>query len=1495
MRSSQANTTTTSVVSTMDGQPKDAAAPTETTSSAADLTNPFPLICSVPINGRITNLVPLTLHHSKKSLVFFLTDRHQYGVLGYNSEETGQQAIETHASGNITAASLWSGAGHLSAGDSSVGGSSTAAGGGGWTNDNTLAVLGREAEAGPMVLVDPHYRCIVLHLHTGLLAVLPINRAYNPTTSLSQGHLKDDLALSTPPRRTSASPSCLGSLYHCRIEERTVLSMAFLQFATTSEVLPHLCVLHQDARGVQHVTTHVLHLQKRQLYFSQSTALASATTEWLRKTAVDGGSAMLLSVPPLTAPAEAVAAATNVATSSTTPANNQSSSSNSSNNASGGVIIVGQRQITYCSWTTTKIIPVPQALYLASTELPADPSGMPRFLLSDEFGNLHLLTLLLTTASPKVVLGLSLETLGSCNLARDVCYLGQGLVYVASHLGDSQLVQIHDEPIPVEGAASSASGRGEGPDNSATDLDADMELQLADTTYIQVLEEYTNLGPILDFDLIPTAPPTSVSGTATTQHIHQSQVVTCSGSSKMGSLRLVRNGIGMNEYASVDIPGISNMWPLRQKFDDINDSYLVQSFVGETRVLGATMVSVEDETMEGNDEDSSEEPYGSLEEVVLPGFESSTSTLFVCNLKGDRFIQITETEVRLIGPLGEGGIALDTWTNGPITVATANESGQIAVAQRGGSVTYLKVVGEEIKRIAEKEMEQEVSCLNLNPFQTATSDDDMEVDVTEQRALSSSKWLAVGLWEDFTVRLLNLQSSDCLEQCQKVHLNSQDEGEEETEDSQAPGRRNRNTMMARSLCLITLDFSSGGNSSNGATAHSTGVDMLFVGLGDGSLISFAVLEQDGYVSVRCKKEVCLGTLRIDLVPLSTRGGGSCVLATGDRPTVIYLAGIGGGSTSSAHFNPKLCYSSVNLSASEDETDDNIEKPPSHQSIAVNVACPFFSPLLFDTASTAGQSPTSSQQYSLCVADESCLRLGVIDDIQKLHVTTCRLGMAPRRIVHCVDGRLFAVGCMESGIKHLGAFEANNSMGNCIRFMDDTSFDDIQRFDMDPFETILSMAYVTLAVPDRDVVAEQTPMQQEERPNCKPFLVVGTGYSMADEAEMTRGRILLYSCEADETSASNTRTVRQVTELSTNGGVLSICQFFNGSILCSVNSKTHVCELKDDAGLTKLKFAGVGHHGHILSMFVKSRARPQLPDGGIGQSETSIDAAKSVESKEEKKSKEELLAIVGDLMRSVSVVQYFPEHQILEEIARDFNANWTTAVEMLTDDIYLAGEHWSNLYCLRRNRTASSEEVRCRLDIIGEYHLGEMCNKFMSGSLVMPVSASGGNGASNRRYQATRTASPKKGESSSNGTITRLRRPVVVTGSQTLFGSVDGSLGVVLGLDGRTAAFFTTMERAMAKKLRPIGDLSHQLFRAFQAERRMHPAHGFVDGDLIESFLDLDRNAMDAVVKEMNQDGGWEVDDAVAFPSKRPDTMEEESPELSVDDVVAMVEEISMLH
>jgi hypothetical protein len=64
----------------------------------------------------------------------------------------------------------------------------------------------------------------------------------------------------------------------------------------------------------------------------------------------------------------------------------------------------------------------------------------------------------------------------------------------------------------------------------------------------------------------------------------------------------------------------------------------------------------------------------------------------------------------------------------------------------------------------------------------------------------------------------------------------------------------------------------------------------------------------------------------------------------------------------------------------------------------------------------------------------------------------------------------------------------------------------------------------------------------------------------------------------------------------------------------------------------------------------------------------------------------------------------PEEGAIEERARDYNANWMTAVEILDDDTYLGAENSFNLFTVRKNNDAATDEERGRLEVVGEYHL-----------------------------------------------------------------------------------------------------------------------------------------------------------------------------------------------
>ena len=60
-------------------------------------------------------------------------------------------------------------------------------------------------------------------------------------------------------------------------------------------------------------------------------------------------------------------------------------------------------------------------------------------------------------------------------------------------------------------------------------------------------------------------------------------------------------------------------------------------------------------------------------------------------------------------------------------------------------------------------------------------------------------------------------------------------------------------------------------------------------------------------------------------------------------------------------------------------------------------------------------------------------------------------------------------------------------------------------------------------------------------------------------------------------------------------------------------------------------------------------------------------------------------LVGDMTRSIMLLQYKSMEGSFEEIANDHSANWMTAVEILDHDTFLGAENSFNIFVCQRDR------------------------------------------------------------------------------------------------------------------------------------------------------------------------------------------------------------------
>ncbi|KAJ3503729.1 hypothetical protein NLJ89_g8306 [Agrocybe chaxingu] len=407
-----------------------------------------------------------------------------------------------------------------------------------------------------------------------------------------------------------------------------------------------------------------------------------------------------------------------------------------------------------------------------------------RILIGDSFGRLSLLSL-----SSVNQLGMILVPLGETSSPTTLTYLTNHIVYLGSHLGDSQLLQIsqsatsaQDSPlliIPSEiktvspGSLSNVPSK-KGKEKALAQDDMDVDDDGA--------ESFKSIAPIMDAAL--------------------NQIVTCSGGSNTGSVNIVRNGANFKELACVaGLTDVLGIWPVRSMYKDAEDSHLFVSTANESHLFRI------------NDLGSNI----SFEQIQPSGLATNRPTLAFSNLSKREKMEYVDSS--LVVQVLHNGVFLFEWSSTmktyeekshwtpperpqkptPEIVAADINASQIALALSGGIVVVLNIESDTTNfRVAINHVTgSEISAVTIHPLNT-------------QKSFSAQ--LAVAYWTKNVVEIFKIASEG--------RLQSTDTGK----SSQLPA-------IIRSLMLYNF----GADKSPGADYH----PYLLAGLGDGSVATMS--------------------------------------------------------------------------------------------------------------------------------------------------------------------------------------------------------------------------------------------------------------------------------------------------------------------------------------------------------------------------------------------------------------------------------------------------------------------------------------------------------------------------------------------------------------------------------------------------------------------------------------------------------------------------------
>ncbi|KAI8830311.1 CPSF A subunit region-domain-containing protein [Chytriomyces cf. hyalinus JEL632] len=406
-----------------------------------------------------------------------------------------------------------------------------------------------------------------------------------------------------------------------------------------------------------------------------------------------------------------------------------------------------------------------------------DVSGRFQLLVGDSNAKIHLLTY--PGSGEEGVL----SSIGTASAATSITMTSPTTVYIGSHSGDSYM--------------------------------ADIDLN---SQSLSVKETYSNLAPMIDFVHIESG------GSGQTGAAGQGKIVACCGYGVDGSLRVMRNGVGVVDVAEIeDIEGVQGIWAGSASLDAKTDDMLVLSFIGETKVLCM------DQDGDLAEWDLDENPSDVILEETTLNFGNTVHRQLV-QITGSRIVLLDSATKRL----------RDTWTTpaGSRIVKSGFNTHQVVVALTGNVVVYFEVQDGALISKGQLETDHEVSCIDLANI--ASSD---------RKDGHLAQFIVAGMWNDGSVRVFHTST---FQQVSKEVLGGD--------------------LFPRSVKVAKL----------------SGIQYLMVGLGDGQLISFTVETCNNVgLSLSNRKKFTLGTQPLNLVSFKSNGV-EHVFAASDLPAVVYV-------------------------------------------------------------------------------------------------------------------------------------------------------------------------------------------------------------------------------------------------------------------------------------------------------------------------------------------------------------------------------------------------------------------------------------------------------------------------------------------------------------------------------------------------------------------------------------------------------------------------------
>ena len=209
-------------------------------------------------------------------------------------------------------------------------------------------------------------------------------------------------------------------------------------------------------------------------------------------------------------------------------------------------------------------------------------------------------------------------------------------------------------------------------------------------------------------------------------------------------------------------------------------------------------------------------------------------------------------------------------------------------------------------------------------------------------------------------------------------------------------------------------------------------------------------------------------------------------------------------------------------------------------------------------------------------------------------------------------------------------------------------------------------------------------------------------------------------------------------------------------------------------------------------------------------------------------------VISDVYRSISIYSYKPENEKFNEICRDYYPTWIYGITQCLNDTLYTSDIDGNIITLKKSLHPKSDEEKYKLERKACFNFGERINKMIS-----------------TKIKAKDLKEISVFENNENDEV-----------NIVYFGTLNGSIGVIIQLNKETFEFLEKLQEIIISKTYNNGAFDYKKWRSFKDGFISEESFGFVEGNILEDFLNFDDDYRKKILKELNYPWQKNINDVI---------------------------------